>query len=213
MRSHVPLSLVAFGTLLIYAAIWIFRAYPLHAGDAAAAFQRLAEVPLDQLESQGLQDVVVTAPSSAVWKRIRRTWGDPGYIIAVVSPGPRQYLFCLEKLDLRISVALDSQQLELRTAEYPPYGYSANCKPVGLQFRAPEGATVRIRVAGGLGQVPRPANLVVEPYWTTGAKDHLVGVAIEEQSHLRAVAAFSAVVGAAMLACGLWLFARRRARS
>jgi hypothetical protein len=211
MRSVGPLSLVAFGTLLISAAIWIWRAYPLHAGDARVAFERLADVPLGQIESQGLDDVMVTVPSSAAWRRIRRSWGDPGYIIAVVAPGPKQYLYCLEKLDLRVSVAMGSQQLNLRTAEYPPYGYSVDCKPAGLQFHALEGATVRIRVARGLGGVPRPANLVVEPYWTAGAKDHLAGVALEEQFHLRAVAGFSAVAGAAMLACVLWLFARRRA--
>ena len=208
MRSGVPLLLAAIGSLLISAALWIWRAYPLHTGDDRIAFERLADVPLGQMESQEAVDVTVTIPNSAVWRRIKRSWGDPGYIIAVVSPGPRQYLYCLEKLGLRISAALDFEQLNLRTAEYPPYGYSIDCKPAGLQFRAPEGATVQIHVAGDHRRFAHPANLIVEPYWTVGTKDHLVSVAFEEQFHLRGVASFTAVAGAAMLACALWLFAR-----
>jgi hypothetical protein len=213
MRRSFQLWLGAFGLLLVSAALWISKSYPLHREDVSIAFARLAEVPLNQVEGQGSVDLTLSTPNNAAWTRIRDSWGDPGYIVAAVSPGSRRDMYCLQKLDLNIRVTIGAHEVSLGTAEYPPYGYSADCKPVGVQFRAPAGAMVRIQVAGQRGRFNCPADLIIEPYWTVGTKDHLVGAALEQQFHLRTVASFLALAGGATLVGALWLFVRRRMRS
>src|SRR4051812_35234941 len=61
-------------------------------------------------------------------------------------------------------------------------------------YFAQPGGVVKIHLAVA-GQPRHQADLVVEPYWTAGTKDRLVGIGIEEDPHLRAVATTMGVAG------------------
>ena len=53
-------------------------------------------------------------------------------------------------------------------------------------------------------QSHRAADLMVEPYWTLGTKDHLVGIAIQEDLHLRAVANTLGAIGILAISFAAW---------
>jgi hypothetical protein len=186
---------------------WIWISNPVRPSDAAGAFQRLATVPLSEAERDNGVEVTATMPNSASWRRIIRNWGDPGYFIGAVAPGTSHYLYCLKNLGVHVEAKIGNQPLELETADVP-YGYSIDCRPAGLLFRAPPGAVVQIHlaVAGRPGQT---ADLIVEPHWTVGTKDRLVGIGIEEQLHLRAVATALAIAGIIAISIAAFLFTHR----
>jgi hypothetical protein len=56
------------------------------------------------------------------------------------------------------------------------------------------------------GQANQTADLVVERYWTVGTKDRLVGIAIEEGLHLRAVATALGIAGIIAISIAAFLF-------
>jgi len=174
------------------------------------AFKRLATVPLSRATSNQGLEIMATIPNDASWRRIVRNWGDPGYFIGAASPGPRNYLYCLKDLGVHVEAQIGNQPVDLETAD-APYGYSADCRPVGMQFRAPVGAVVRIRLTVTGRSLP-VADLVVEPYWTTGTKDRLVGMAMEEKLHKRTLATGLAVAGIIAMCIAIFLFSHRPVR-
>lgn len=197
--------------LLVPAALywaWLWDADPVRPADEQFAFARLATVPLGQGEGGEAVELTVAIPNSASWRRILRNWGDPGYIIGAVPPGPRRHMYCLKDLGVNVEVAIGNNPATLKTAEYAPYGYSIDCAPAGLQFRAAPGAVVHIHLEVARPS-PRPEDLIVEPYWTVGTKDHLVGISIQEDLHLRALANALAVAGVIAILIATLLFARR----
>jgi len=186
---------------------WIWTSDPVRPADVRFAFRRLATVPLSQ--AGGTADTAVTIPSDPSWRRIIRNWGDPGYIVGAVSRGPNHHMYCLKDLSVRVQARAGDKPVGLEPAEYAPYGYSADCSPAGLRFRAAPGTVVTIRLAAA-GRSDLAADLIVEPYWTVGTKDHLVGISIEKDLHLRAIA--NALGGAGIIAISFAFlpFARRR---
>jgi hypothetical protein len=215
MKRGFQLALVVVGVILLAPAAWywawIWISDPVQPRDLRVAFERLAAVPLKRIDNDRSMDLTVVTPNDVIWSRIRRNWGDPGYIITAASPGPKHYMYCLKDLGLSVRAMIGSELLKLEIAEYPPYGYSSNCKPAGLLFRAPPGATVRIHV-GAQDRFSADADLIIEPYWTMGTKDHLVGISLEEDLHLRAVAIALAVAGIIAISLAVLLFSRGRAR-
>ena len=210
-RAHLWVAM--FGLLLLAPAVWywvwIWIADPVRPSDVYVAFARLAEVSLKQVENDGSSHLTITIPDNSVWRRIRHNWGDPGYIILASPPGQKHQLYCLNDLGLGVDVEENGRPINLETAEYPPYGYSANCKPAGLQFRAPPGATLRINIIAK-DRFTGVANLIIEPYWTANTKDHLVGVSFQADLHIRTVVNTLAVVGLATISLtALLLFLRR----
>lgn len=197
-------------TALYWAWVWISD--PVRPADARVAFERLARVPLSQAEGDRVVDLTAAMPSDASWRRITRSWGDPGYFIGAVSPGPRHYVYCLENLGIHVQARIGDRPISLETAEYAPYGYSLDCRPAGLQFRAPQGAVVQIRFEAA-GYSHRTADLVVEPYWTVGTKDHLVGMSIEHDLHLQAVTTALGIAGIIAISIAAFLFSHRPLRS
>jgi hypothetical protein len=186
---------------------WIWFSDPVRPADIRAAFQRLATVPFSQAASDRGVEVAARIPDDASWRRVIRNWGDPGYFIGAVSPGSRHYIYCLKDLAVRVKARIGDQPLSLEPAD-APYGYSFNCSPAGLLFRAPPGAVVQIRIdAAGL---PRePIDLVVERYWTGGTKDRLVGVYIQEDLHVRFLATVLGIAGIVVISVAAWLFSHR----
>jgi hypothetical protein len=117
-------------------------------------------------------------------------------------------MYCLKDLGVHVQARIGDQPVILETAEYAPYGYSLDCQPAGLRFRAPQGAVVQIRFES-VRHSHRTANLVVEPYWTAGTKDRLVGISIQQDLHVRALATMLGVVGLVMIAVAAFLFSHR----
>lgn len=66
-------------------------------------------------------------------------------------------------------------------------------------------STVRVHVVARAKRPNRVADLIIEPNGTVGTKDHLVGVALNEEWHLRMIANWSLAVGVAMIACSVVL--------
>ena len=187
---------------------WIWISDPVQPADALVAFRRLAGVPLSQAESHRGAEITATIPSDASWRRIVRHWGDPGYIIGAASPGSRHYMYCLKDLSVHVQARIGDKPVDLETAEYAPYGYSLDCRPAGLRFRAPQGAVVQIRFETA-GHSHQAADLVVEPYWTAGTKDRLVGISIQEDLHVRALATALGVAGIIAISVAAFLFSHR----
>jgi hypothetical protein len=177
---------------------WILLSDPVRPADARLAFRRFATAPLGEAERAGGVDIRVSIPDDPSWRRVVRDWGDPGYIVAAVSSGPGQYIYCLKDLDVRVQAKAGDKPVSLEPVQYAPYGYSADCRPAGLRFRAAPGTVVDIRIVV-TGSSHSTADLVVEPYWTVGAKDHLVGISIEEDLHLRAIANMLGAAGIIMI--------------
>jgi hypothetical protein len=185
--------------------VWISD--PVRPADGPIAFQRLAEIPLSEAVRDRGVEFTVAIPSDAAWRRVIRWWGDPGYFIGIVSPGPKSRVDSLQELGAHAEARIGGQPVPLETA-FAPYGYSTDGRPAGLSFQAPPGAVVRIHVT--VAKLPVPASdLVVEPHWTVGTKDHLVGIAIEKQLHLRALATASVVTGVITILIAAFLFSRR----
>ncbi len=193
---------------LYWACIWISD--PVRPADVRTAFQRLASVPLSQAAGDLGVEVTATIPNDASWMRIIRNWGDPGYLIGAVAPGPRHYMYCLKDLGVRVEVRIGDQLVGLETAGVP-YGYSIDCEPAGLIFRAPPGAVVKIRLAV-TGQPRQAVDLVVQPYWRGEVKDHLVGVYIDEDLHIQALVSTSGAAGILAIAFAAFLFSHRPAQ-
>jgi hypothetical protein len=190
---------------------WLWISDPVRPADVRLAFERLATVSLNQAQSEGTLNLTATTPNDASWRRIIRNWGNPGYIIGVVSPGPSHYMYCLKDFDVRVQVRIGDELASLKTAEYAPYGYSVDCTPAGLQFRARPGTAVQIHLEAALHS-HRPVDLIVEPYWTVGTKDRLVGISIQEDLHLRALANASGIAGIIAISFAALLLSRRPVR-
>ncbi|MFZ5928014.1 MAG: hypothetical protein ACOYX1_11260 [Acidobacteriota bacterium] len=209
MPKWLWIALLGFALLLPGALywIWIWISDPVRTTDTQIAFQRMAEAPLS--EAAGDRGVEITAkiPSDASWMRVIRNWGDPGYFIGAVLLGPSHYMYCLCDLGARVEARIGDQPVDLEIAD-APYGYSADCRPAGLSFRAPPGSVVRIHVT--VASLPsQESYLVVEPHWTVETKDRLVGIGIEEQLHLRAVTTGLGVAGIITIMVAAFLFSRR----
>ena len=117
-------------------------------------------------------------------------------------------MYCLKDFGVRVQARIGDQPVNLETAQYAPYGYLLDCEPAGLRFRAPQGAVVQIRVEAVSDSHPT-ADLVVEPYWTAGTKDRLVGISIQQDLHVRALATILGIVGLVTIMVALFLFSHR----
>jgi len=182
----------------------------LRPDEAKAAFTRLADKSLLFSKAGQSTELKATVPNDNTWRRIRRLWGDPEYFVAAMSPSSRNYMYCLDQLGLAVQVTLDGNPVQLETADSPPYGYSTNCRPVGVKFAAAPGAHVQISVTGRPNRTGDDVHVVVEPYWTEGTKDHFVGIGIEEQFHLEALWRVLVILGAALVIYGYWNVLKRR---
>ena len=93
--------------------VWIFD--QVRPADLGTAFQRFAAVPLNRAMGERGVDVEVAIPDDVSWRRVIRNWGDPGFIIGVVSPGPRHYMYCLKDLGVHLEARIADQPIGLET--------------------------------------------------------------------------------------------------
>jgi hypothetical protein len=179
-RKRVELWLAITGLILVAPGVaWLFS-FRLTGDDAGTAFTRLARIPLEHLEKTRSAAVIVTVPDNVQWQRVRRAWGDPGYILAAVSPPHRNLVHCFDGLGTEAEVMRGGARIPLEAASAPPYGLSTECQANGLKFLAPPGSELTIRVLA-TSQQPLPAGeLILMSYWNDRTKDRLVGVDLDE---------------------------------
>jgi len=168
--------LCVIGALLGIPQIWSSTKTSLRPGDEKIAFTPLYRTGLENLD-QGAT-FSVTIPNNEAWRRIRRAWGDPEYVIAPVSPD-LETMYCLDTWDIELQARVDGRPLPTQTANSAPYGFSVSCSsPVGVRFNAAPGSRVEIRVDKVRHGMASKGDLIVTTYWWDG-KDKLVGIALD----------------------------------
>jgi hypothetical protein len=138
-------------------------------------------------------------PDTAQWARIRKSWGDRGYIaVGVRREGRTEWVVPFSPLDLDLKVTRSGESLPLEPATNPPYGYSSSGQgDHGVMFKPRPGDEVTITITAKRSETLPVGDLVIEPYWDD-AKDHIVSAMIE--SDLRPYVWSMAIFGIALLA-------------
>jgi hypothetical protein len=139
-------------------------------------------------------------PDTAQWARIRKSWGDHGYIaLGVRREGRTDWIVPFSTLDLDLKVTRSGESLSLESATYPPYGYSSSGQgDHGVMFKPRPGDDLVISITARQSAALPVGDLVIEPYWDGYAKDHIVGAMLE--SDLRPYVWSMAIFGIALLA-------------
>jgi len=182
----------------------------LRLGEEAPAFEHLADIPLSQIALNGTIDFRVTAPDDPRWKRVRRFWGDDGYIIAAISPKHRS-MYCFESLGLRVRATTGTQQVGLERPTNVLYGYSPECENIGLRFRVPPGVTVQLHIESQQGKPMLTGELIVTSFWTGVMKDRIVGLTLAED--FRKIYRVFAICGVLILGFAGWLWLLQESKS
>src|ERR1700730_1585382 len=99
MSRFFPISVGIAGLLLLIPGALSFRSmvFGLKSGDDLVALTPLASVRLDQIGTSPLITKLVI-PDTPQWRRIRRVWGDPTFIISAIS-AEKRFVNCLPDLD------------------------------------------------------------------------------------------------------------------
>ena len=190
--------LCVIGALLVMPQIVSYTRTSLRPDDATIAFTPLYRIGLENLDSGATFSV--TIPDNEAWRRIRRIWSDPGYVIAPVSPD-LETMYCLDTWEIEVQATVDGRPLPTETANSPPYGFSAPCSPVGVKFNATPGSRVEIRIDKRKRGLASSGDLLVTSYWMDGTKDRLVGIAQDQE--LRVPFLLMAAVGILCLGGGV----------
>jgi hypothetical protein len=174
-----------------------------------AAFAPLIDAPVMPNGDTRPATLSFTIPDSRDWKRIRSLWGDPAYLVGVVSSSRPQFIYCRNQLDLDVRLFVDSRVVRPETAHIAPYGYTSLCEPVGLTFAARPGANVNLIATARAKTYGEPLRLIVQAYWMAEVKDRLVGSAIDDQLHLGIIWKAFVILGAALIAFASWRVVHR----
>jgi hypothetical protein len=149
------------------------------AADAKVALTPLRTIPLAAARTTGQINLNERIPDDAQWKRLISAWGEPGYVIAVVSPDHRT-VACFDKFHLNPDLTSNSRSISSWPAP-PLYGYSADCANSGLEFHADAGTLVGIRIGVPDAASAQPDELILVANWGPKTKDRLVSVGIDEE--------------------------------
>lgn len=210
MRRFFPAVLTALGVLLLLPLVWMKHVSPLRPDEEGKALEPIAKIAMKRIREERSLEVSLKIPDDPVWKRIRKAWGNPGYIIAFVAPSSRMFLRCFDRQSFGVRVTEQGRPIPLAWIAWFPYGYSANCQPEGLSFRAAPGSVLRIEVNARPNLEVPDGELIITPHWAVATKDRLVGIAIEEE--ITPYFDFLAVCGiVAILLAAVLMFQRRRA--
>jgi|SRR5579862_3107249 len=106
MSRFVSLPLAVLGLLVFVpgAVLFVCTLRSLTREEDLVAENPVATIPLDQFGRQASTEVNVIIPDSRQWKRIRRDWGDPDFIISAVSSERQLFAYCLADLGMRAEV-------------------------------------------------------------------------------------------------------------
>jgi hypothetical protein len=209
MRGYVAVCLGAVGILFLTGAVWFYHDPGLKAGDESVAFAPLYRDSLKRFESMDPAIIIVTTPAGARWSRIRRAWGDPGYVIATISDAEPKTMYSTARLGLTVQVLRGSNRLQTESVNTPLYGYSAEGGQIGTKFNASPNEQITIRVQRNDISQPMPkGSLVVTAYWTQASKDKLAGLELDRELRTPILVVGFAGVLCLLLAGYLFVFKR-----
>ncbi len=202
--------LLTLGFLLLVPEALYFIQDPIRPDDIRVPFRNLVEIPALELRQGQEVSVSMTVPDDAVWKRIRRSWGEPDYEVALIS-SLNELQYCFEGIN--VTATEGNGQVSLQPG-WGIYGFSDGnsyqCQSAGRRFRAAPGAVVNINLTA-TGQFGSGEMIVVRPIWYN-TKDKLVGVYIDRdlRSIVRSVFAAGLVM---ILLAGLLVLRERYTRN
>ena len=178
MRRFLPLAIGVIGVLLVIPGAWFFPHYVrgVKSQDAVVALKPLVTIPLNGIWS--VRDFQFRIPDTPQWKRIRRDWGDPDWIIAAASP-EKYFAYCLPSLGLTIRVTNHGSPVPL-AASHPPYTYSSDCAASSITFKAAQGTELTVSIIRS-SERPLPSGEVIVVGGWIYTKDKLVGIALNEE--------------------------------
>ena len=201
--------LLIFGLLLFVSGAWgwCWLSLRVHPADADRAFEPLARIPISQLRVQGNTELTITAPEGPIWQRIRRTWGDPEFVVAAISKAP-ELQYCFDTIAVSTLKGPNVRPVALSSTIYG-YGsaYDLSCHSTGAEFRLRPGETAKLQLAVTGDTVPSAAEIVVMATWPL-TKEKLLGVGIDADSHILVKGAF--VIGVLAVLFSLVLLRRTR---
>lgn len=198
-RVH-PLWLSVAGGILCAPSMWFWFCPRASLHDVAKTQSPLATWPMPVLRVGDRHRFEVIPPEGPSWRRIRRQWGDPRYLIIARAISGREIL-CFDRLGLRVNVDVGGKPVATESIEYPPYGFSGNCKCYGIAF-TPQGrmpasivvsTTTAVRLSDG--------ELVVLAHWGPDMKDRFVSVHLDET--VTRLSNILAMAGVGILICGI----------
>lgn len=165
--------------------------------DVGEAFRPVARIGLDSFKSGTPVRLFFRVPATAQWARIRKAWGDYGYIAfcATEKEGGR-WVIPFSSLHLDLTVTRAGENVSLERAQYAPYAYSSG-GDVGLSFKPRPGDELEITITARQPEVLPEGHLIIQPSWDTYAKDHIVGAMLE--SELRPYVRGTAALGIVLL--------------
>jgi hypothetical protein len=208
--------LLALGLLLLLPEAWYLISDPIRPGDATIAFEDLAEIPAFQLRQQHSVNLSLTAPDSAAWRRIRRSWGDPEFAIVHVRGNPLPSVgecqHCFDAISVRVTQGENQLSLGEAGTIYgfgtDSDGFPSQCKSLGNVFRIPPGSRAQVNITAQSDRLTSDTKVIVRPVWPY-TKDKLVGLYLGED--IRLTVKWLAVVGLGIiLLAGLLLVRERR---
>jgi hypothetical protein len=209
--KRLPLWLAAMGiVLLIPLVLWIAGSESrLNQSDERIAFEPLIRIHLDKIDEKPISAAIMI-PNTAQWRKIRRVWGEPEFVISAINSVSRDTVALPGWMRTEL-VDSTGRIIPLRTGN-PSYGHSGSTTDC-LRFHAVPGSELTLRLAGTkAGTAPvGDLTLVVEGDWFN-TKDKLVGLSLNED--LQSLVTWLSVLGLLLLvaATGIFFFANPRPR-
>src|SRR5579859_2504498 len=80
------------------AVVTFFCALSPSPADASEAQAPIATVPMPEASADSPLTTQIVIPDTAAWRRIRRSWGEPDFVIVVTASD--RHALCLSSLDL-----------------------------------------------------------------------------------------------------------------
>ena len=140
--------LLTVGFLLLVPEALYFIQDPIRPDDIRVPFRNLVEIPALELRQEHEVSVSMTVPDDAAWKRIRRSWGEPDYEVALIS-SLNELQYCFEGIN--VAATEGNRQVSLQPG-WGIYGFSDGnsyqCQSTGRRFRAAPGSVVNINRYG-----------------------------------------------------------------
>ncbi len=172
VHKWIQLSLIIGGVILAGCVSNISQA------DARIALTPLKSVPLSAARSTGRVSFTEQIPDSAQWRKLIATWGNPSFVLAVVSPD-HQTLRCFDQLGLKVKIESDSHGVHTEPGGWV-YGYSIECQNIGVRFRAGTGDLLDVEVGVPAAATTLSDELTLIADWGPKTKDRLVGIGIDD---------------------------------
>lgn len=167
-------ALITAGLCLLLPALYTSGISGATEEDWDVASTPVVRVPLDSLQDGRSMSLVFSVPATDQWARIRKAWGDPGYVVFCRTDDYRQAVLSWASLGLEVTGSTGLGPLELTAAG--PVANSDGAADTGVVFRPRPGERVRLDVTAKSPRVLPSGELVVQANWDSNAKARMVGM-------------------------------------